>query len=219
MQPIITYLKDHSLPASRSEARKLRRRAAHFVLQEDVLYKRGFASPLLQCVGGEETMYILREIHEKICGNHSGGTALAHKVETEPLAKIIEANTETFVWKNIICRKLNTSKGVWDDEFPHILWAIRTTSRTATGETPFSMTYRAENMSPVKVGVPSHRRIHFNEISNDEAQMSKLHLLEEMSDTSQVNLEKYHRKMTRYYNSKVRNRTLRLGDLVLRRVF
>ncbi|XP_022865955.1 uncharacterized protein LOC111385772 [Olea europaea var. sylvestris] len=80
MQPIMTYLKDQSLPASRSEARKLRRKAAHFVLQEDVLYKRGFASPLLRCVGGEEATYILREIHEEICGNHSGGMALAHKV-------------------------------------------------------------------------------------------------------------------------------------------
>ncbi|XP_022869271.1 uncharacterized protein LOC111388718 [Olea europaea var. sylvestris] len=47
MQPIIAYLKDQTLFASRSEARKLRRRAAHFVLKEDMLYKRGFASPLL----------------------------------------------------------------------------------------------------------------------------------------------------------------------------
>ncbi|XP_022870105.1 uncharacterized protein LOC111389415 [Olea europaea var. sylvestris] len=33
MHPIIAYLKDQTLPASRSEARKLRRRAAHFILQ------------------------------------------------------------------------------------------------------------------------------------------------------------------------------------------
>ncbi|XP_022880710.1 uncharacterized protein LOC111397978 [Olea europaea var. sylvestris] len=80
MQHIIAYLKDQSLPALRNEARKLRRRAAHFVLQEDVLYKRGFASPLLRCVEGEEATYILREIHEGICENHSGGMALAHMV-------------------------------------------------------------------------------------------------------------------------------------------
>ncbi|XP_022871364.1 uncharacterized protein LOC111390538 [Olea europaea var. sylvestris] len=80
MQPIIAYLKEQSLPASRSEARKLRRRVAHFVLQEDVIYKRGFTSPLLQCIGGKEAMYILREIHEEICENHSGRMALADKV-------------------------------------------------------------------------------------------------------------------------------------------
>ncbi|XP_022891660.1 uncharacterized protein LOC111406473 [Olea europaea var. sylvestris] len=54
MQPIMAYLKDQSLPTSRSEARKLKRRVAHFILQKDVLYKRGFASPLLRCVGEEE---------------------------------------------------------------------------------------------------------------------------------------------------------------------
>ncbi|XP_022841861.1 uncharacterized protein LOC111365536 [Olea europaea var. sylvestris] len=80
MQPIIAYLKDQSLPASKSEARKLRRRAAHFILQENTLFKRGFASTLLRCVGGEEATYILREIYEGICGNHSGGMVLAHKV-------------------------------------------------------------------------------------------------------------------------------------------
>ncbi|CAA2976678.1 Hypothetical predicted protein, partial [Olea europaea subsp. europaea] len=47
---------------------------------DDVLYKRGFVSLLLRCVGGEETMYILREIHEGVCDNHSEGIALTHKV-------------------------------------------------------------------------------------------------------------------------------------------
>ncbi|XP_022848739.1 uncharacterized protein LOC111371053 [Olea europaea var. sylvestris] len=70
---------DQSRPPLKNEAKKLRRRAAYFILQDDVLYKRGFSSPLLQYVGGEEAMYILREIHEGVCSNHSGGTALAHK--------------------------------------------------------------------------------------------------------------------------------------------
>lgn len=80
MQPIIAYLKDQSLPTSKRETRKLRKRVAHFVLKEDTLYKRGFASSLLRCVGGKEVTYILREIHEGIYENHSGRMALAYKV-------------------------------------------------------------------------------------------------------------------------------------------
>ncbi|XP_022860557.1 uncharacterized protein LOC111381073 [Olea europaea var. sylvestris] len=112
----------------------------------------------------------------------------------------VEAVNKTI--KHTLKRKLDASKGTWVDELPHILWAIRTTCRTATSETPFSMTYGAEAMSPVEVGILSHRRIHFNEIGNDEARISELHLLEEKRDTSQMTLAKYHRKMTRFYNSK-----------------
>ncbi|XP_022855490.1 uncharacterized protein LOC111376742 [Olea europaea var. sylvestris] len=90
--------------------------------------------------------------------------------------------------KHTLKRKLNTSKGAWVDELSHVLWAIRTSSRITIGKTPFSMTYGAEAMSSVEVGVPSHHRIHFNEISNDEAQISKLHLLEERRDSSQGRL-------------------------------
>lgn len=45
---------------------------------------------------------------------------------------------------------------------------IRTMNRTATGETPFSMTYGAEAMSFVEVGLSCLRRIHFNKTTNDE---------------------------------------------------
>jgi ribonuclease HI len=357
MTPIMSYLKDQTTIAlGKEEAQKLRRRAAHFVLQDDVLYKRGFSMPLLRCIGGEQADYVLREIHEGVCGNHAGGWSLAQKtlrqgyywptlkkdaqqfvkkcdkcqrfatvqrqpsqelnvvsspwpfakwgvdligplprgkgnssfaivaidyftkwVEAEPLAKITEANTSKFLWKNIICRfgiphsivtdngkqfdnkkvremceelgikkhfssphhpqangqveavnktikytlkrKLDASKGAWVEELPQVLWAIRTTSRTATGETPFSMTYGAEAMSPVEVGLPSPRRMHYNETVNDEARCFGLDLLEERRDESQEKMVMYQRKMTRYYNSKVKKKAFRLDDLVLRRVF
>ncbi|XP_022847578.1 uncharacterized protein LOC111370107 [Olea europaea var. sylvestris] len=92
--------------------------------------------------------------------------------------------------KHTLKRKLDTSKWAWVDELPHVLWAIRTFSRTATGETPFSMIYGAEAISSIEVGVPSYRRIHFNEISNDETRINELYLLEERRDASQVNLAK-----------------------------
>ena len=39
----MSYLKDGLLPEDKEEARKLRVRAAKFVLMNEVLYKRGFS--------------------------------------------------------------------------------------------------------------------------------------------------------------------------------
>jgi hypothetical protein len=46
---------------------------------DDVLYRRGYSHPLLKCLLALEARYVLREIHEGVCGNHSGGRMLAHK--------------------------------------------------------------------------------------------------------------------------------------------
>ncbi|XP_022846411.1 uncharacterized protein LOC111369165 [Olea europaea var. sylvestris] len=80
MQPIVAYLKNQVLPANKQEAYKLRRRSTHFLFIDDILYKRSFSSPLLRCVGGEEATYSLREIHEGVCGNHSGCLSLVQKI-------------------------------------------------------------------------------------------------------------------------------------------
>ncbi|XP_022874289.1 uncharacterized protein LOC111393127 [Olea europaea var. sylvestris] len=83
MQPIIAYLKDQVLPANKHETYKLRRRPAYFFFIDDVLYKRSFSSPLLRCVGREDATYILREVHEGVCGNHSGGLSLVQKIRRQ----------------------------------------------------------------------------------------------------------------------------------------
>lgn len=46
--------------------------------------------------------------------------------------------------KKILKKKLNTQKGSWNEEFPMVLWAYRTTERTSTGEIPFALAYGAE---------------------------------------------------------------------------
>ena len=80
MTPIVSYLKDGKLPEGKDEAKKLRVRAARYVLMDEVLYKRGFSQPYLRCLAPNEANYVLREIHEGACGNHSGARSLIHKV-------------------------------------------------------------------------------------------------------------------------------------------
>ncbi|XP_075650025.1 uncharacterized protein LOC142620551 [Castanea sativa] len=75
--PIVAYLKDGRLPDSRQDARKLKVKAARFVLIKGILYKRGFSRPYLRCLGHDEADYVMREVHEGICGNHSGSRTTA----------------------------------------------------------------------------------------------------------------------------------------------
>ena len=80
MDPIWDYIIDGSLQDDPKEAAKIRARSARFTNHKGSLYKRGFFTPFLKCIAGEDTKYVLREVHEGICGNHIGARALAEKV-------------------------------------------------------------------------------------------------------------------------------------------
>lgn len=53
--------------------------SAQYTLIGEVLYRRGYTLPLLKCLSAVEAEYVLKEIHEGVCGSHSGGRILAHK--------------------------------------------------------------------------------------------------------------------------------------------
>jgi ribonuclease HI len=80
MIPITNYLEEGTLPSDPVEARKLKVRLARFTLIQGTLYKRGFSLPYLRCLDKTEADYVMREVHEGICGNHSGARSLVHKL-------------------------------------------------------------------------------------------------------------------------------------------
>ena len=93
---------------------------------------------------------------------HKSFSAVAHPQangQVEAVNKII---------KSTIKKQLEKTKGGWVDKLPLALWAYRTTHKTATRHTPFSLAYGSEAMIPVEIEVPSHRRIHFNQAKNEE---------------------------------------------------
>ena len=80
MTPIVSFLQDGHLPQDADEARKIRKRAARFMILNDVLYKRGFSMPYLNSVDDDEAKYILEEIHKGICVDHASPRSLMSKV-------------------------------------------------------------------------------------------------------------------------------------------
>ncbi|CAL8162857.1 unnamed protein product [Prunus armeniaca] len=81
MDPIHTYLTDDTLPADKAEAKAVRRRSIRYLLMQKILYRSGHSLPLLCYVTLQQGDYVLREIHEGACGDHSGARSLAFKTK------------------------------------------------------------------------------------------------------------------------------------------
>ncbi|XP_027933467.1 uncharacterized protein LOC114188974 [Vigna unguiculata] len=57
-----------------------RRRALRFVVIGEDLYKRGFAAPLLKCLSEDEAEYVMNEVHNGICGMHTGRRTMKARI-------------------------------------------------------------------------------------------------------------------------------------------
>ena len=88
-------------------------------------------------------------------------------------------------------KRLDDAKGRWVEELPHVLWAYRTTPRRSTEETPFSMSYGAKVVIPIKTGFPTLRTQSFNPSNNDELLKKSLDLIEEKRESAMVQLAYY----------------------------
>ena len=78
--PLIAYLRSGILSDGKDAARKLKVQVLRFVLIRDVIYKRGFSRPYFRCLSHDEADYVMKEVHEDICGNHSRARSLVHKL-------------------------------------------------------------------------------------------------------------------------------------------
>ena len=116
-------------------------------------------------------------------------------------------------------KRLEEAKGAWPEQLPEVLWSYKTSHRTATGHTPFSLAYGYEAMLPVELDPPSHRRLTYDLEQNILLMMESLDSIDEMREKSQLRVAAYQQKVARYFNSKVKERKFNVGDLVLRRVF
>ena len=75
--------------------------------------------------------------------------------------------------------KLEDLKGNWVEYLPEVLWAYRTTQKSATRETPFALAFGTEAVAPVEVGIKSPRIKLASKEHNDEALRLNLELLDE----------------------------------------
>ncbi|GJY94692.1 reverse transcriptase domain-containing protein [Tanacetum coccineum] len=119
-------------------------------------------------------------------------------VEAAPLATITGNNILKFVWNNIVCRC-----GIPD--------LIARTQNTV------SLVYGSEAVFPPEIRIPTYCIHSYDEHKNDEDLRLNLDLLEERRDLAALREARYKQQMEQYYNPKVHQRYLKVGDFVLRK--
>ncbi|XP_052735490.1 uncharacterized protein LOC108328707 [Vigna angularis] len=114
-------------------------------------------------------------------------------------------------------KRLGEAKSLWVEELPEVLWAYRCTPHGSTGDTPFNLTYGTDAMLPVEVGEPSLRRNITDMSLNEEQLRMNLDVLPERREIATIRAEAQKRMLSRRYNSKVKPRSFKSGDLVWRK--
>ena len=97
-----------------------------------------------------------------------------------------QAQTVNKVIVNGLKKMLDDAKGKWVEELSHVLWTYRTTPHKSTWETPFSMTYGAKDVIPLKTGFPTLKTSLFSPSSNNNLLERSLDLIEERRESAMV---------------------------------
>lgn len=86
-------------------------------------------------------------------------------------------------------------------------------------KTLFHMVYMADVMILVEVGSPTWRKANFIDTPKEEQLENDAPLVEEVWDMTQVKEVAKNQRMARRFNSKVRPKSFREGDLALKKIY
>ncbi|TYH95483.1 hypothetical protein ES332_A12G108800v1 [Gossypium tomentosum] len=125
--------------------------------------------------------------------------------------------------KNIkkIVGKMTETYRDWHEKLPFALLANRTSVRTSTGATPFSLVYGMEAVLPIEVEIPSLQilmEIRLDEAEWVQSRYDQLNLIEEKRLRAIRHGQMYQKLMMQAYDKKVRPREFHEGDLVLKKI-
>uniref|UniRef100_A0A2N9IB95 RNA-directed DNA polymerase n=1 Tax=Fagus sylvatica TaxID=28930 RepID=A0A2N9IB95_FAGSY len=109
----------------------------------------------------------------------------------------------------------------WKAHLADVLWAYRSSPKTATGFTPFSLVYGTDTISPTELVVPSPRVMQGSELETDanmcaEARMADLEGLDEARDLAKAKAQRNYQKMANVYSKALRVRIFAEGQMVLK---
>ncbi|KAM2382432.1 hypothetical protein ACFXTH_040119 [Malus domestica] len=133
-----------------------------------------------------------------------------------PANGLAEAFNKTLC--NLLKKVIGRTKRDWHERISEALWAYRTTHRTPTQTTPYSLVYGVEAVLPLESQIPSLRMVIQEGLTDEEnanLRLQELESLDERRLEAQQHLECYQARLSKAFNKKVRPRSFQTGDLVL----
>ncbi|PKI48287.1 hypothetical protein CRG98_031317 [Punica granatum] len=112
--------------------------------------------------------------------------------------------------KNIkrIIEKMTVTYKDWHEMLPFALLAYRTSIRTSTGATPYSLVYDIEAVLPIEVEIPSMRVLaesKLEEVEWAKQRYDQLNLIDERRLTALCHGQCYQQRMARAFNARAEN--------------
>lgn len=132
------------------------------------------------------------------------------------------ANDQEEAFNKVLCKLLkkvfSQNKRHWHEKLLESLWAYRTTTRTPTKMTPYSLVYEGEAVLPLEVQIASLRVVIQEKLNEDDLMKLRLRELDNLEETrlrALQNLEAYQARMSRAFDKRVKRRSFKEGDLIL----
>lgn len=77
--PIREFIEAGHEPQDETEAKRIRPMTHSYIILDEIIYKKGFSTPLLRCIAPPKTTTILIELHEGYTAFHKGAISIVRK--------------------------------------------------------------------------------------------------------------------------------------------
>ncbi|XP_058727667.1 uncharacterized protein LOC131599276 [Vicia villosa] len=182
-------------------------------IKNNIICRYGIPSKIITDNGSNLNNKMMKELCEEFKIEHHNSSPYRPKMNGA-----VEAANKNI--KKIVQKMVVTYKD-WHEMLPFALHGYRTSVRTSTGATPFSLVYGMEAVLPVEVEIPSMRVLMETKLSEAEwcqSRYDQLNLIEEKRMTALCHGQLYQARMKQAFNKKVRPREFQEGDLVLKKI-
>ena len=186
---------------------------ANFI-REHIICRFGIPHKIVSDNG---TPFVNKDVHKLLDHRH-----IKHRKSTP---YYLQGNGQAEVTNRVLLRILSKMvheyEGGWSKHLLKTLWAYRSSAKTATGFSPFSLMYGTEAISPVKLLVLTPRVIHSQEVEMSAAtcaeyKVSNLETLKEARNLALCCIQQYQWQMANAYNKVMKARTFVNGQVVLK---